>query len=74
MNNPSLPARPADASVAVDIWTEQDRFGMFSYDFVLNGTVYTDHDYQSRANALEAARSEVRSLLATQPEGAGHAR
>jgi hypothetical protein len=53
------------AQNTVEIWTEQDRFGMWSYDFVWNGTVYTDHDYQSRNNAEEAARSHFRSLQPT---------
>lgn len=48
----------------VEIWTEQDRFGMYSYDFVLMGNVYRKHDFQSRANALEDARSAVRCVLA----------
>jgi hypothetical protein len=47
----------------IEIWTEQDRFGMYSYEFVLNGIVHADHDYQSRGNALEAARSAIREAL-----------
>ena len=62
---PGTPREPEQTGqFTADIWTEQDRFGMWSYEFMILGKFYEDHDYQSRANALEAARSHFRQVVA----------
>jgi len=53
----------AGGGAEYSIWTEQDCYGMFSYDFVLDGKQYEKHDFLSRANAIEDAKSRIRCIV-----------
>ena len=44
----------------IDITTERDECGEYSFRFTLSGQIHEDHGFTTRERALEAARSEAR--------------
>lgn len=47
----------------IEITTERDVSGSYSYSFRLNGQTFEDHDFTTREAALEEARSVAREAL-----------